>query len=368
MHLISLQADRLRNLKAVAIELPAGLSVLVGRNGEGKTSVLEAAYLLATGRSFRTRRLPELVAWGGGPLRVGGKVRDGRGESRLAVVVDGPDRRLSVDGADSGLESYLGRLDLIALPAEWMRVLREEPEERRRFLDRGIAGLDPSYLRTLAEYRKALLQRNALLRAPRASARGAELDAWDERLVEAAARVHRRRREYAVRLASRMGEPGRALFPADSVLSLHYRPSPAKARDEEPGLFRGIFRDALREGRGRDVSLRFTGEGPHRDDLAITLNGVDLRKYGSAGQVRSAMIALKLSKLELLREDRRGAPLFLMDDFDSDLDEQKSASVVAFLAARGAQAILATSKEATAAALGASHCRIRVVGGDARVE
>src|SRR5512137_1427320 len=109
MRLLSLSADRLRNLRAVALGLPPGLGLLVGRNGQGKTSLLEAAYLLATGRSFRTRQIREMVAWSGGPLRVGGRVADGTGESRLAVVIEGADRRLSVDGAEAGLETYLGR-------------------------------------------------------------------------------------------------------------------------------------------------------------------------------------------------------------------------------------------------------------------
>jgi DNA replication and repair protein RecF len=369
MRLVSLQADRLRNLRAVSLDLPPGLSLLVGRNGQGKTSLLEAAYLLATGRSFRTRQLPELVSWSGGPLRVAGRVATRTGEWRLAVVIDGAERRLSVDAADSSLEEYLGRLDLIALPAEWMRVLREGPEERRRFLDRGIAGLDTSYLRALAEYRRVLAQRNALLRG--GGSRGtaaAEIDAWDERLAAAAARVHRRRREYAVRLAARLGEPGRALFPGDPDFSLGYRPSPARAGDEGADRFEGVMREALRKTRGRDTALGFTGEGPHRDDLALNVDGVDLRKYGSAGQVRSAMIALKLAKLELLREERLAPPLFVMDDFDADLDEEKTASLAAFLAVRGVQALLATSKEAVASGLGEPHCRIRVDGGEARVE
>ena len=368
MRLLSLSADRLRNLRAIALKLPPSLGILVGRNGQGKTSLLEAAYLLATGRSFRTRQIREMVAWDGGPLRVGGRVADAGGESRLAVVIDGPERRLTVDGADAGLETYLGRLDLIALPAEWMRVLREGPEERRRFLDRGIAGIDPSYLRTLAEYRRVLAQRNALLRSPRGRPREAELAAWDERLVQAAFGVHRRRRAYAVRLVSRLGEPGRALFGAEPELALVYHPSPPAARDEEPERYPAVLRACLDEGRGRDSALGFTGDGPHRDDLALTLDGADLRKYGSAGQVRSAMIALKLAKLELLREERRGSPLFLMDDFDADLDEEKIESVTTFLETRGVQALLATSKEAVASGLKAPHSRIRVEGGEARVE
>lgn len=365
MWLTDIEADRLRNLKAVSLRLPGGLSVLAGDNGQGKTSLLEAVYLLATGRSFRTRRSDDLVAWSGGPLRVAGCVESRVGRSELKVIMDGERRSLLVDGGEHQLESFLGRLDVVDLAAERMKVLRGGPEERRRFLDRGIVGLQPSFLRVLGEYRRVLQQRNALLRSG-PHGREAELRAWDERLVGAASELHLARREYAVLLGSQLGEVGRVLFPEGEELHLRYQPSPSAAGKAEATDFAEVMAEALVRGRSRDLALGHTFLGPHRDEMVVELDGVDQRRFGSAGQVRASMVALKLGKLSLLRKDRGEAPLFLMDDFDSDLDEHRAAALAGHLNQAGFQALVATSKETLADQLGVPFVRFRIDNGVAR--
>jgi DNA replication and repair protein RecF len=367
--LTEIEADRLRNLVAVRILLNPGLTVLVGRNGQGKTSILEAAYLLATGRSFRTRRLDDLIARSGGPLRAAGMVRQRHGTTTIRVLAEIGERSLLVDGLEVEIENLLGRLDIVALTAERMGVLRAGPEERRRFLDRGVIGLFPGFLHALGTYRKLLLQRNALLRAARAERRRPaedELAAWDERLVAAGMVVHQERRRYAVELGSRLGEAARVLFPSHDALVLRYRPSPTEAADIDVSGFASVFASALIAGRARDLALGQTCRGPHRDDLVVELDGNDLRHAGSAGQVRSAMVGLKLGKLSLLRERRREAPVFLMDDFDSDLDDVRVQALAEHLSGEGIQAIVATSKASLVDRLGVSSKKVVVEDGRAR--
>jgi DNA replication and repair protein RecF len=147
---------------------------------------------------------------------------------------------------------------------------------------------------------------------------------------------------------------------------IRYRPSPTSSADQDPSRFEALFKEALEKKRRRDQALGFTSEGPHRDDLDAELDGVDLRKFGSAGQLRAAMIALCAGKLNLLRDERREAPLFLMDDFDSDLDEQRTRSLVEFLRDGGFQTLLATSKDGFVDRLGVPFRRIRMEGGLAR--
>ncbi len=346
MWLRKIESDRLRNLRAVSIDLDAGLTVLSGRNGQGKSSILESIYLLATGRSFRTRKPDELVAWSGGPMRVAGQFTWRGGESSLAVIQDGPDRVMLADGQNLPFEKYIGRLGMVDLTAGRMQVLRGGPDDRRRFLDRGIVSLTPSFLRILGEYRQVRAQRNALLRRMAGTRSGSrQLQAWDQRLVEAAGRVHRFRREYAVLLAGKLGEPCRRLYPDGADLTLRYLPSPASCRDASPSAYEEILLAAFAKNRERDVGLGFTASGPHRDDLVVEMDGMDLRKFGSAGQVRAAMVALKLAKLARLEEDLEESPIFLMDDFDSDLDEERGDVLAKYLYSGQFQAIVATSKE-----------------------
>ena len=361
MQLRTLEVDRLRNLKAVRLDLPAGLTLVTGRNGQGKTSLLEAAYLLGTGRSFRARRLEELVAWEGGPLRVAGTVARRMGEVRLGVVVDGSVRRLLVDDRERDLEGFLGWLDLVALPNERMAVIRGGPDERRRYLDRGLLGLEPGHLKALGEYRRLLQHRNALLRS--GPGRSAELDSWEERLAVAAGRLHRSRRAYSVKVAAGLGEVGRALYPSGELLTLRYRPSPDSASKAEPGSYEARLAEALHRGRERDAAFGYTGAGPHRDDLVMELDGVDLRRFGSSGQVRLAVVALSLAQLKLLQEEKGEASLFLMDDFDSDLDDTRTSALAAYLHDGGFQGLVASSKGDLAARLPVPLRTIRVDDG-----
>lgn len=366
MWLREIEADRLRNLKAVSVNLSSGLTVITGRNGQGKSSMLEAIYLLATSRSFRTRKVEEIINWDTGPLRVAGSVSWRGGEVSLKVIADGTERRLTVDGVESNLENYLGRLDLVDLSGERMKVLRGAPNERRRFLDRGLVGLNPSFLKVVGEYRKMLAHRNALLRTiSRGSpaSRRRELEVWDRRLAECGSRVHKARREYAMRVGTRLGEAGRILFPGGEELVVRYLGSPASSMEGEPGAYGDKLLNSLEKGREKDLDLGYTSRGPHRDDVAVELDGVDLRKFGSAGQLRSAMVAMKIAKLSLLRADREESPVFLMDDYDTDLDEVRAANLASYLHEGGFQAVVATSKEKMAARLGVPFHRIRMTDG-----
>jgi DNA replication and repair protein RecF len=370
MWLRDLEADRLRNLKAVSIGLSARLTMVAGKNGQGKSSLLEAVYLLGTGRSFRSKRLSDLIEWSGGPARVSGVVEGRQGRSRLTVVMDGDERRLLADNSERKLEDFIGRLAVVDLTGERMQVLRGGPDERRRFLDRGLVGIRSSHLLVLGEYRRILRHRNALLRSMGGrvdGSRSAELQVWDERLVRSAAELHRSRREYAVQLGSRLGEPGRTLFPQGGELRLIYRPSPAESAEGDAADFVEIMAKNLESGRGRDIGTGHTGVGPHRDELRVELDGTDLRRFGSAGQVRASMVALKLGKLSVLKEARGEVPLFLMDDFDSDLDEVRAAALAGYLDAGGFQVIVATSKEKMVDRLGVTFSKVRMEDGEARV-
>ncbi len=367
MQLTTLKVDRFRNLKEIDLALPRGLTLVSGGNGQGKTSLLEAAYLLGTGRSFRTRRFRDLVAWNDSPLHVVGRVSSRKGETELSVAADsGGDRQLFVNGALRGIESFLGRLDVVDLSAGRMGVLRGGPDERRRFLDRGIVGLDPAPLRIIAEFRRVLQQRNALLKRGPGGGGSSELDAWDDRWVAAARELHLQRRDYARRLGDEIGSIAPGLLSDGQVLRLRLRPSPPELEEAAEDRLAAVLADRLARCRGRDLELRHTSEGPHRDELLVELDGVDLHRFGSAGQVRAAMITLKLGKLSLLRAERGEAPVFLMDDFDTDLDEARMAAVIDHLADAGLQSVVATSKDTWAGRIVAAELKLRMIEGEAQ--
>jgi len=209
-------------------------------------------------------------------------------------------------------------------------------------------------------------QRNALLRGAGRGGAPAQLAAWDERLTAAAREVHQKRREYAVLLGVELGETARTIFPDGGSVTMLYRPSPREVGEVEVADFTTTYMECLERGRRRDLEVGYTCRGPHRDDVVVELDGVDLRRFGSAGQVRGAMIALKLGKLSLLGKRRGEVPIFLMDDFDSDLDEVRARAVADHLSNGGCQALVATSKEGMADRIGVPFTKVLLSEGTLR--
>jgi DNA replication and repair protein RecF len=329
------------------------VNLLWGENGAGKSNLLEAIYFLFTTCSFRTQRTVELVARGERSFRLVAKVETGTGSYRLGVEQDGPRRTLVLDDKKVGLEQVLERFSVLAFSSRQMEVLEGGPRERRRFLDRGILALKPGYLRELGEFRRTLAQRNKLLQT---GAPPAERAAWDERFAEIAARVRVARRSYCGKLAAAVGEYAGELTPRSGAMRLIYRPSPADgagrpvataeadvAAVDGPGEAAGpggngeeTDRNQARETILAALGARAAEErrmghtlvGPHRDEVRFLVGEMDLGRFGSAGQRRAALLALKVARMEMYQEARGELPLLLVDDLDSDLDEEASQALL----------------------------------------
>ncbi len=331
-----LATDGFRNLATQRVELNSDLVVVYGANAQGKSSFLEAAYLLATTRSFRTRDPRETIRHGGERSFVRGAVDEGSGAIELAVARGRGrgDRALSVGEYEVELAEYLEHLPALVTTGESIRSVAGSPSERRRYVDRATAAAQPGHLPDLAELRRLLSQRNQLLRQ---EASDAELDPWDELLARVGERIVRRRLEQIEAWQGGLGDWA-SLFPEGADLKLVYRRAGA-GKDEAL-----TAREALARARRTDRRLGVTSVGPHRDDLVLEVGGRDLWRFGSAGQIRSALEALTLAQARRVRELRADrTPLLILDDVDSDLDPGRFQGLLA--AARvEAQVLAATSK------------------------
>lgn len=307
-----------RNLADSEIELHPNANILVGDNGQGKTNLLEAIYFLATTKSFRTTRLAHLPRLGSTTTYVAGEVEDAAGIVRAisAGVSLGAERKreLLVNRQKTTLHDYLGFLPVFAYSAARLAIVRGGPDERRRFLDRGIASIRGGYLRDLTRFARALKQRNALLQQGGAVARR-DLDAWDAELVDAALPVAKARAAYSDDLAR---ETSRILAEHGyhvTGLRIDYQPS-----GFDGGLEAEVGLASLRALRRRELSVGFTLVGPHRDGLDFTVDGAPAAEILSSGEVKMTVLFLKLAKIELYRERSGESPLFLLDDVDAELD------------------------------------------------
>ncbi|MCC6745095.1 MAG: DNA replication/repair protein RecF [Acidobacteria bacterium] len=344
MYLRSVEATGFRNL-ATSIEFGPGLNILWGRNAQGKTSVLEAIYILANTKSFRTSTLRDAIAHGASEAIVRGVVEHGAVRRELKFRVAGARKEFFVNEKRESTVDYITQLDAIVFSFEELGVVRGEPAERRRFLDRGVVALRPAYLRTIADYNRILRQKSRLLRDAaeaedanpgRAASLRSTVGAWNEQLVELGAEMHRERTAYVDRLNAVLA---RNLF--DERLDVRYVSSFEGKGDLD--AYEQLYRSRL--------DLRFDAElasgraliGPHRDDLEVRVAGRDVDRFGSAGQQRSALLILDLAQVDVYYEAFEEYPILLIDDIDAELDRDRIDRLLGRVEGK-AQTFISTSK------------------------
>ncbi len=330
-----------RNYDALEVALSAGLNVLSGQNAQGKTNLLEALYLISTGRLLRGQRDGEAIREGASSARV--DVTVAPFDATLAVQLQAGIRKRSfLNGYGLPRASdLLGRLPAVCISAEDLSLARGEPADRRLFLDLELSALRPTYLRDLTVYKRALDHRNALLRqAAEHPVSEDTFEPWEAQIALHGASIRRVRREYVSALDEVAGEL-HSQIAFGETLSLSY-----VSRD--PVNTEGEFVAELASRRFNDTQRGSTSLGPHRDEITVVVGSRDARLYGSQGQQRSSTISIKLGALKFAQSERGVPPLLLLDDVFSDLDATRREALVELILSIAGQVVL-TCTEASAA-------------------
>ncbi len=327
-----------RNLARVDIAPPPEGFALVGENGQGKTNLLEAIHYLQLLRSFRGARDAELVRFDTAGFYVAAEMANA-GHRAVSVGFEraGKRKRVLVDSDERPrLTDALGAFPAVLFSPRDAEIVAGAPGARRRFLDMMLALSSRPYLAALQRYRAALAQRSAAMRRPGVTGARQEesVAVWEAPLAEHGAVLWRTRREWALAQRARYVELCAAIgerAPAD----LSYASSIAEPDDPEAAL-----RDALARSRAADIRRGLTHAGPHRDDLSLTLGGRDLRAFGSAGQQRTAAIALRLLESTTRRAASGSEPVVLLDDPFAELDARRAARILELLVAQGSSQMM----------------------------
>lgn len=365
---VTLRARDFRNLAAVDLTLAEDGMALVGDNGHGKTNLLEAFYYLQLFRSFRGARDAELVRFGASAFHVAA-VAKGASVAQVSVGFECPPgrgapgrKRIRLDASEPAtIADAVGVIPSVLFAPRDVVMIAGSPSERRRYLDVMLSLASRSYLRALQRYRAALVRRNLALRDAQRTGEHDAVAAWEPALAQSGAALCLARRAWAAEAApafarrcAEIGERGDA--------TLRYRSACADEGDVE-----GALRDAFERRRGLHVRRGLTLDGPHRDDLALELDGRELRTYGSAGQQRTAAIALRFLEAATIREAHSAEPMVLLDDPFAELDEHRAGRILELLedGARG-QTVLAVPREAEVPARFTRLDRFRVIHGDVR--
>ena len=342
MLLAAIEATNFRNLSG-RIEWGPRLNIIYGNNGQGKTNWLEAIYLLARTKSFRTQRLQEAIRFGEELAVVRGTVTIGSDlERELQVTLHDNSKTIFVNSKRETLARYLTQLQVFSFTATDLEVVRGAPEARRRFLDRGIASLQPAYLKTIADYAKVLKQKNRVLQLANENeislAQVADLLApWNEQLIQLGGLIHRTRKEYVAGLNTTLE---RQLFERRDVTT-HYVSSLENKGDLSE--YESLLRSRISLRLAAEIAAGHALIGPHRDDLEIHLDGREIRVYGSSGQQRSALLLLDLAAISLYNSTANNHPVFIIDDVDAELDEGRIRHLLEYLENR-TQTFITTSK------------------------
>jgi DNA replication and repair protein RecF len=338
-----LQLRDFRNLARVDLAPSAHATVVVGRNGQGKTNLLEAVYFLCTLKPLRAGRLSELVRFGASTARVAGRFALGGAAREISVEVQDGARQASVDGkATLSLEDYFGGVSVVAFTPDDLAVVKGAPEERRTLLDRAVFNRFPGFLRASRAYLRALRSRNRLLKE---NAPLDYLEAFDDALSEAGARILLFRRDLLAELAPR-AEVAVGTIAQLAEARYSYRPSHLGLdfTRADAGALAEELRRVLRVRLERDRERGFTSVGPHADDLEIGLDGHLARTFASQGQARALVLGWKIAEIENLRTTLGRFPLLLLDDVSSELDPERNGFLMAYLSSSGAQVLLTTTE------------------------
>lgn len=350
MHFSQVKLKNFRNYPSLSIAPHPGITVLCGPNGSGKTNLLEALHMVSLGRSHRTSQDREMIASGmdSASIQVSTMRRDGRHDIEVRLTAhEKPHKKLLLYGKPAPrIGDMMGHATVVMFSPEDVRIVRDGPAARRRFVDMQLSQIRPSYLKALKTYLSVLESRNALLKQNKlfgVQDFTTQLETWDDQLVRAAVPLVKARSWFLDALSQTASRQYEAISEnPGEPFALRYVGPLAQTDDPARAMLEGLAR-ARRE----DMQRMYTTFGPHRDDVALMLFGRDLRAFGSQGQLRTAVLSMKLGEIELITDEMGEPPTLLLDDVFSELDLKRRSALLR--STEGVQTLISCTDKADAA-------------------
>lgn len=327
MQLNSLQLVNFRNYDNLFLEFNKKVNLLVGKNGQGKTNIVESIYMLSFGKSFRTNKDKEIIKFERENLYVGGNFSKEQTNGLIEIAISRNKKGIKVNKIHvQKIYELLGNLNVVIFSPEDLRLVKEGPKERRSFIDKEISQIMPKYYNYLTNYNKILFQRNQLLKSKYMDKN--LLDVYDESLAKYGSYIYILRRDFIKKIAHISRNMHKNLTGGIEELLITYKNQIDICDEDTISTVYNKFSDKLISSREHDIETRTTKYGLHKDDLNIFINGLDVRLYGSQGQQRTASISLKLSEIELIKNEVGEYPVLILDDVFSELDETRQKLLV----------------------------------------
>jgi DNA replication and repair protein RecF len=343
----ALKVTGFRNLVPTLLEPGERFNVFSGNNGQGKTNLLEALYAVCTLRSFRSSRLRDLICIDQEQAYVAARVHTAGLERRYELTINQRSRIVRLDDkAVKPIARYFGEFNVVLFAPEDLLVARGSPSDRRRFLDRAVFTLRPSFLPVAQDYEKVLRSRNHTLRDEQltSSAREELLAVYDEQLAGLAAQILRARLDYLATVSAPFAQAFEAITRSGLPADLEYLPAgDLQVEGLSADSIRELFVEGFERNRRADLARGATNLGPHRDVLQFRLAGQGAANFASQGQLRAMILAWKTAEMQLLAEAKEEAPVLLLDDVSSELDPERNEYLFDFLRQRENQCFITTT-------------------------
>lgn len=330
MHIKKLFLNNYRNFEFLDIQLDKGINIFFGQNAQGKTNIIESIYLLSTARSHRTQRDKELIRWNNEEAKVSISLEKDKQDFDLEMLLSqNVKKQIKINGVrlkKSG--DLLGNLNTVIFSPDHMKMIKEGPIERRRFIDIILSQSMPGYYYNLTQYLKVLEQRNKLLYESKLNPKIiSSIDVWDEQLVIYGAKIIKERLKFIEIISKFAYENHLSITNGKENFKIKYSPS---INFSKQGL-EDTIRNVLEYYRESDIKRGITQRGPHRDDLLFFINDKEVKNYGSQGQQRTALLSLKISELKFIEQETSEMPILLLDDVFSELDRERQKYLINFI-------------------------------------
>lgn len=320
MYLKNLKLNNFRNYETLDLQFEKGVNIFYGENAQGKTNILEAIYMSATSKSHRTNFYREMIKKGEEFAHISLEMEGEFLSNRIDIHISQNKRSIFVGQYPiRKLEELLGNLFLVMFSPEDLEIIKGGPAVRRKFIDLELSQINPYYYFQLRRYHRLLKQRNTLLKnAFKQGYDETEISIWDEELAKSGGEIIKYRREFIKELAQIYQIRHFDISGGRENISLVYENN----TDED------VFLEKLKKRIKKDMQIGSTYYGPHKDDILFSLGDLDLRIYGSQGQCRTAALSLKLSQIDLIRQNKNTNPILLLDDVLSELDDSRQKKLI----------------------------------------
>ena len=326
MKISSLELNNFRNYDKLLINLDDDLTVLFGNNGQGKTNIVEAIYLCATGKSHRTSKESELLKFGSNEFDVFLRFEKDNYQREIDFKWNVENKKqITVNEIPiAKMGELIGLLNVVMFAPEDMAIVKEGPANRRRFIDIAYSQIKPQYFYYLQVYSRILKHRNVLLKQISTTKKKNDtLDIWNQNLVDIGSKIIYERIRFTKHISELVCKWHNFLSEDNETLKMAYKGSFKALEENSLDEIKQMFLDKLEENYRSELSAQLTITGPHRDDFVLALNENELRHFGSQGQQRTAVLALKLAEVDVMKNETGETPILLLDDVFSELDQKR---------------------------------------------